>query len=863
MDGPGVLIDDLQELNLDRATKPLKSLEELDKLTVDEQLTDIERAVYLLSSGQEVQRISVITALPALLKDCHDECMKRVVPKVREVLHVAQQDMQLAAASAFLQILQEKLVPLDVYTNTFLKTVVTCVDNKDPEAAAAWLSTLLDVIGILPTEIIKSDILSIAINKGQLQQPVSVRLSCCKILGEIATKFDPLLVQKDILPVVQQLCQDVEHEVRACMCSHLDSVAQGLGSENTKSAILPELVELTNDEESDVRITGLDTVINILSMLDDDTKVSTIVPLVCKFCQKALQAEDSTLPAVAKYSGKLCHGLLSNFTEEQKQWFLDFYKKLCKVGLSEKKGLEKMASVQLTLGGSSYEEENWQTQTRLNAAHNLPAMVIYAGSKNFKSELLPTLTSLCKDPHYLVRRMTACGFHEISRIMGMQVMILFPDLINLLHDDSIEVLHGIVSNLPVSIEILSKAGSSLSDTKANALQDVVNAFLSSEAVVFSSNNWRLQEDMLRNMSCLGRICSQDLLYNRVIPILVAKMKLGRALPVRYAASRSLLILMRFLHRLEQRELLTHMLIQDFCHGYSFHNRGLFIIMCKYFIELYSKAFFKEHLFEYVLPLTTDPVPNIRMRACSLLPSLKRLIKLPYDNALKGSLEQYVRKMLISDEKDRDVAKARAKAVDEMDQIPVQMESMVSRRKNFEDDVDDQIKEEEEKALLVIEDKERKEEEMRATRGDKKSFLKKDPSGKLVKRTSNAGPATAGAGSSLNKAKALPAAQRPGNNPNPSSVVNAPQRPDVQNHFSNPHHFLFYSLMSVLPSWERNIRKGSAGSLPSFTAARRGSLGSASSTSSEPSSSRVVKSKNSISSSTGVPSAARYIDLRFL
>ena len=43
-----------------------------------------------------------------------------------------------------------------------------------------------------------------------------------------------------------------------------------LGSlEQTKSAILPELVELTNDEESYVRLAGLETVVNILTLLDD------------------------------------------------------------------------------------------------------------------------------------------------------------------------------------------------------------------------------------------------------------------------------------------------------------------------------------------------------------------------------------------------------------------------------------------------------------------------------------------------------------------------------------------------------------------------------------------------------------------
>ncbi|XP_076441962.1 serine/threonine-protein phosphatase 4 regulatory subunit 4-like isoform X2 [Babylonia areolata] len=728
MDGPGVLIDELEELNLDRpTTKPLKTSEELESLTVDEKLTDIERAVYLLSSGQEVQRISVITTLPSLLRDNKEECMKRVVPKVREVLHVAQQDMQLAAAKSFLKILQDKLVPLEVFTNTFLKTIVSCVDSKDPEVAAAWLSTLLDVIDLLPPEIIKSDILGIAIHKGRLQQPVSVRLSCCQILGKIVTKFESFVIKKEILPVVQQLCQDVEHEVRACMCSHLDTVARGLGLENTKSAILPELVELTNDEESNVRIAGLDTIVNILPMLDDELKAVTVVPLVCKFCQKAMQAEDSTLPNVASYIGKLCHGLQSNLTDEQKQWFIDFYKKLCKVGTVDKHKIsDKNPPMALDMDSTGYEDDDWDTSTRQNAAYNFPAMAIFVGAKNMKSELLPTLSNLCKDPNWKVRKSTASGFHEIAKIMGQQVMVLFPDLLTLLKDDNIEVLKGVVATFPACLEVFSKTSTTLSDSKAAAVQEVVNTFLGAEHVVFSSNNWRVQEDMMRNLACLGKICSQDVLYNRIIPIIMVKMKFGRALPVRYAAARSLLVLMRHLHRQEQREQLTNTLIQDFGHGQSFHSRSLFIIVCKYFIELYSKAFFKEHLFEFVLPLIMDPVPNIRMRACSLLPSLKRLIKLPYDNALKGSLEQYVRKMLISDEQDRDVVMARTKAVDEMDQIPIQMESMVSRRKNFEDDIEDQVKEEEEKALLEIEEKERKEEELRATKGDRRNpVLKKD------------------------------------------------------------------------------------------------------------------------------------------
>lgn len=50
----------------------------------------------------------------------------------QEVLHLAQTDMQLAATSAFLQILQKNLVPIQNYSQTFLQTILNSVDSKDP-----------------------------------------------------------------------------------------------------------------------------------------------------------------------------------------------------------------------------------------------------------------------------------------------------------------------------------------------------------------------------------------------------------------------------------------------------------------------------------------------------------------------------------------------------------------------------------------------------------------------------------------------------------------------------------------------------------------------------------------------------------
>lgn len=54
----------------------------------------------------------------------------------------------------------------------------------------AWLDCLISVISYLPREIVRREILGLAVAKGQLSQPTASRLSCCSILGAVAPKFD-------------------------------------------------------------------------------------------------------------------------------------------------------------------------------------------------------------------------------------------------------------------------------------------------------------------------------------------------------------------------------------------------------------------------------------------------------------------------------------------------------------------------------------------------------------------------------------------------------------------------------------------------------------------------------------------------
>lgn len=181
------------------------------------------------------------------------------------------------------------------FTNTFLRGILTSIDSKDPVVANAWLDTLLDAIDLLPPDVIKREIVAIAVSKGQLTNNVASRKSACRLLGKIATKLDAQSLRQDVLPTALSLCQDIDWEVRNAMCRHLALIARGVGHEAVKALIMPQVVELSNDEVSDVRLAAIETVVNLLSVLDDEICTQTIVPLVIKSCDQVKISESSAL----------------------------------------------------------------------------------------------------------------------------------------------------------------------------------------------------------------------------------------------------------------------------------------------------------------------------------------------------------------------------------------------------------------------------------------------------------------------------------------------------------------------------------------------------------------------------------------
>ncbi|XP_028572727.2 serine/threonine-protein phosphatase 4 regulatory subunit 4 isoform X3 [Podarcis muralis] len=688
-------IEDLQELTIIErpVRRSLKTPEEIERLTVDEELNDIERAVYLLSSGQDIQGTSVVASLPVLMRQNPAETLRRVLPKVREVLPVAGVEMQLTAAVSLLTILQEESISIHTYSHSFLHIILQNLEHRDAGVSNAWLETLLAAIEALPKETIRHEILNPLVSKAQLSQTLQSRLVSCKILGKLANKFEAHIIKREILPLVKSLCQDVEYEVRSCMCRQLELIAQGIGTELTKNVVLPELVELARDEGSSVRLAAFETLVNLLEMFDADDRSQTVLPLVKSFCEKSFKADESILVSLSFHLGKLCNGLYGIFTPEQHLRFLEFYKKLCTLGLEQENG-HSDNQVQL----QTLEQEKKYISVRKNCAYNLPAMMVFVDPKNFNLELYSTFFCLCHDPEVLVRHTMAIGFYE--------------------------VLDALIGYLPEILELLSTGGENIgTESKLLNFPELIPALTRAEQRAATSLKWRTHEKLLQKYACLPHVISSDQIYYRFLHRMLSIIMTNNVLPVQKAAARTLCVYLRYNRKQEQRHEVIQKLIEQLGQGKSYWNRLRFLDTCEFIIELFSKSFFCEYFFLPVLELTHDPVANVRMKLCYLLPKVKSTLKVPTDKHLLQQLELCVRKLLC-EEKDKDVLSIVKKMVLELDRMETSLDAF--QKRFYENDLLDQQKEREEHLLLEMEqlEKEKQQNEGRSTSMSDKMYEKK-------------------------------------------------------------------------------------------------------------------------------------------
>ncbi|KAK9293417.1 hypothetical protein QLX08_011632 [Tetragonisca angustula] len=686
--------EEFASLQLDKPISDLRNEEQLRKHTLDPNLEKrpIDRALHLLVKGDEIQKLNFIQTLPSLLATDTESCITRVIPKVQQSLATASTEFHIAASSTFKTILEQKLVNHNVFSRTFLQSILDSLEKRDPVICHAWLETLLDVIELLPVEVIRKQILPLTVSKGQLSQPIFSRIICSKILGKICTRFDSALIQKEVLPMVHSLCQDVNSDVRASICLHLRFVAEGLGAESVKSALLPSFVELASDEESNVRSASVQTIAYLLPHLQEDTIKTIIVPLVKKLCEntQSVQSDNNVICVIAQEFGKIVLGLEKCLLPTEKTWFLKYFQQLAQMGVVL---MKKESKPHIPFMSTNLDEDEKYVECRRCCAFNLPAMFIFvSNSVDDTNALLLTFTALASDHYYLVRRTVACGIHEVAKVLGPKSGHIKTDIIKLLKDNNEEVLQGLVPHIGLTLDCLAESQIIGVDKMDSTIMEIGRALLKCESEIAATHNWRLVSLMHSQLEILPKYFPSDFIYSYFVPMAFFRILNARPIPVRLSAGTLYLFLLRYNMKPMQKVELRSKLYTDLASNPNCYVRMMFVRMMIEALEIFSSVYFKEHFFTVLLNLAEDSVANIRMKVVSLMPQLKSLLRLPADKKLLTVLEATLTH-LINSEKDRDVVAELTSVIKKLDDITVKYESRIG--------IEDIRKFEEEKRLSAM------------------------------------------------------------------------------------------------------------------------------------------------------------------
>lgn len=689
---------------------------DLEKLNVAEDMPEMERAEHLLRSGLDRQKISVLFSLPKILASNNSkanltiilDCIKGMWQKCEaegtshtaaSAAGVLQLEIFHALSSLASATVDGKVLnwPTVSFHDEFSREIEQTREERantvylltDEQVAKQLMPLALDlvseiqqkelaeaaslaVIASLPRlngTIKKTQFIRVAMDKGDVSQPPGSRLICCLLLGAV-TAFN-LLTPQDIeglyLQKMMAMCQDTDAEVRKCMCIQLDALARAIGEEKAGNVLLPELLELLQDEEEQVKQAAFLALLSLLDFFPASERIKHVVPELQNIAERLPDYLDATFSEqfgilVTKLAG------LNHLGNDVATSLLHSYSKL-----------------------SSHEEP----VIRQFCAYNFPAVVKAFGNQYLSALMDDLLTKLSQDAMDCVRLHIAAGLHEVALLVGAQraLRYLKPAVLALLKDAA-QPVHGmILSRMPVLMSS-TFAVTDNEEQKTAVLDATLKSITHYHGILPASRN-RDQILFVESLMQYPSWCSSDQMYETVIPIVFELIEDG-ARPVQLLAIHTLIKCIRRNENPTHRFSLLSKLRTEYGHSRSYWRRLLYLEACERAVEINSRQYCRLNFVDIAIELLDDAVPNVRIKAASLVPQWKVLLTALSDEKMLERIKLLLDESAVDN--DRDVANAIADA-------RLQIETNELQHWRAQEDAEDKRRVAEEESLGLVSDHE--------------------------------------------------------------------------------------------------------------------------------------------------------------
>jgi serine/threonine-protein phosphatase 4 regulatory subunit 4 len=600
-----------------------KSEEEIQKLTIDEKLSEEDKFKLLANSEFAVQKLSVVSNFGRFVRHHGEYGFVTMFDTVAGIVRDSNNSAEFE--QGLLDSLQIILKAGKVDANEFAGKVVPVLTKHIEQAVSAsdpsstdsvvqqWIGLLSPelLIRLGPQQIQK--LLEFASEQSHVSQTTAARQVACELLAKITPFCSPSTAVDHIIPQTVLLCRDTFGPVRMSICKHIASIAEAVGYHVTVSKLLPELEVLLTDEEIAVRCAAFRGMCQVFPSLPHDVQQQRLDSSILPYYQHLLEP---LYLDVAQQLGPIMHCL--------------------------KQGNMLTPSVEAVLIKTLVQlSQSDNVAVRRACIFNFPAVVFCTGSGKYIHSLHAVLTRFVLDKDVQVRTTAAACMHQIASLLGSSIAFqhLHDFCITLVRDSNVKVRVALFQHL---VELLECFHATDSQQKSSALSLMFSAALNYMQLL--KLDWRKLVDAIEKVREFPRFFVATDLQDKLIPAIFEHMKLG-CIPVQHAAVKTLCILIRKQPQAFKRIELTQKFVREFGHSKSCQGRRLFLFACSTFMEVFSRRWFITNLLSTCIQMANDPVPTVRELACRLFPTLKMLLRQSVDEQRLQTLERTATQLL--------------------------------------------------------------------------------------------------------------------------------------------------------------------------------------------------------------------------
>ena len=344
--------------------------------------------------------------------------------------------------------------------------------------------------------------------------------------------------------------------------------------------------KLINEKNDTVRFNLMDSIENlknVINIMDYGQFLSNILPkLANDESWRTRLTFSEKLPIVCSFGP-----LIQNNSNDIKNIIIDSYAKII---------------------------EDPEAEVRTSACRNLEMISEVLGRESNFVKVLSGLKPLSKDSYNYVRSALASNLLLMCPFIETKLTIdyIYPIFTEMIKDNEHDIRMFLIKNLDKLHEVMN-------------IDNIVQGIIPSLIEISNNKNWRIRNQIAETIPVLARILNKQIFMDNILNICIKILND----PV-YAIRETACKLMKRLYDIFKGEDFEKKLLSklsSMLKSESYLIRITITVLIKEFVnDEYNYDFLEKKLFPYVLRLSKDKIPNIRMNCVIILKKMSKVSK---------------------------------------------------------------------------------------------------------------------------------------------------------------------------------------------------------------------------------------------